>query len=161
MLFAIGSCGWKTWQEHSQEGACKPHREEALRLDQETAKVHIPLVLPMDPAVERLSIWQPEIDLSLPDQGASEAAVAEAYRVKRARAGKAAQVVMDHKDCFDKHVISRAADVEKSPARVSRVDMPQAATCADGWPSGAIGKRGACSHHGGVAHGAPWATLNF
>lgn len=27
----------------------------------------------------------------------------------------------------------------------------QGATCRDGWPSPSIGKRGACSHHGGVA----------
>ncbi|MET9053326.1 hypothetical protein ABZW50_19490 [Streptomyces bacillaris] len=28
--------------------------------------------------------------------------------------------------------------------------QPAGQTCADGWPSGSIGKRGACSHHGGV-----------
>lgn len=28
--------------------------------------------------------------------------------------------------------------------------QPVGQTCADGWPSGSIGKRGACSHHGGV-----------
>ncbi|MGF0118838.1 hypothetical protein ACQFYA_21295 [Promicromonospora sp. Marseille-Q5078] len=27
--------------------------------------------------------------------------------------------------------------------------------CADGWPSPSIGKRGACSHHGGVVGGEP------
>lgn len=25
--------------------------------------------------------------------------------------------------------------------------------CSDGWPSGSIGRRGACSHHGGVSRG--------
>ncbi|NEC03421.1 hypothetical protein [Streptomyces anulatus] len=28
--------------------------------------------------------------------------------------------------------------------------QPAGQTCADGWISGSIGKRGACSHHGGV-----------
>ncbi|MFD4795909.1 hypothetical protein [Streptomyces anulatus] len=28
--------------------------------------------------------------------------------------------------------------------------QPAGQTCADGWPSHSIGKRGACSHHGGV-----------
>lgn len=28
--------------------------------------------------------------------------------------------------------------------------QPAGQTCADGWPSNSIGKRGACSHHGGV-----------
>lgn len=32
----------------------------------------------------------------------------------------------------------------------------QGSQCADGWPSTSIGRRGACSHHGGVV--TRWAT---
>ena len=33
-------------------------------------------------------------------------------------------------------------------------------TCRDGWKSESIGKRGACSHHGGVKE-SPWTSVVF
>lgn len=34
-------------------------------------------------------------------------------------------------------------------------------TCRDGWPSPSIGRRGACSWHGGVSHGRDVLSLIY
>ena len=34
-----------------------------------------------------------------------------------------------------------------------------ATTCRDGWPSPSIGRRGACSHHGGVDRSEDWLLI--
>ena len=51
-------------------------------------------------------------------------------------------------------------DPQPTPApSISLIDWQfQGSTRADGWPSGSIGKQGACSHHGGVV--GVWVSKN-
>ncbi|WP_461006870.1 DUF3761 domain-containing protein [Streptomyces capparidis] len=92
---------------------------------------------------------------------ATELDISTAYSKKRGLAGKAAQVVLGHRECFSDDFITDAAHIEQAPTEVTRVEMPSAAHCRDGWPSTSIGRQGACSHHGGVVPAHPWATLFF
>lgn len=41
--------------------------------------------------------------------------------------------------------------------RIVMTPLIQPTVCADGWPSGSIGRRGACSHHHGI--GTNWSLL--
>ncbi|WP_145969070.1 hypothetical protein [Streptomyces hyaluromycini] len=95
------------------------------------------------------------------DENLTQQDIMDAYSSKRAQAGKAASVVVAHQGCFGSDVVSRALEIARLPKTAAAVSMPAATTCADGWLSSSIGTQGACSHHGGVSWGSPYATLFF
>lgn len=164
MLAGMASCSWSVWEERQREAACKPHREKALALDQEAGAVKIPMVqygFSQVPDLQlRRSLSTQELLGDMNISSATEGDVAGAYKRKRELAGRAARVVLDHQSCLSGFVAA-AERIEQSPREVARVEMPTPARCADGWPSSSIGKRGACSHHGGVIDAKPWAVLYF
>ncbi|MEU3691924.1 hypothetical protein [Streptomyces narbonensis] len=162
MLWGVASCSLSAWDEQERDAACEPHRQKALALDAEAREVEVPLVLSFDQNLLRLQLTR-SLPRSLGSPSASavtEGEIAAAYQRKRELAGEAAKVVLDHQDCLPGFV-EAAQSIESSPLVVTRVEMPAPAHCSDGWPSGSIGRQGACSHHGGVVAGSPWATLRF
>ncbi|MFE6848625.1 hypothetical protein [Streptomyces sp. NPDC057686] len=162
MLAGMASCGWSAWEERQREAACEPHWMKALALDQEAGAVKIPMVLNWDSQILGLQL-RPSLPRNLGDldaPSATEQEIAAAYKRKRELAGQAAKVVLDHRSCLSGFV-EAAERIEKYPLEVTRVQMPSAAGCGDGWSSNSIGSRGACSHHGGVVPAQPWATLHF
>ncbi|MEV6963206.1 hypothetical protein AB0M97_29420 [Streptomyces sp. NPDC051207] len=163
LLVGLGSCAWDSWTDEQHEAACKPLRTKARRLSDKAQAVQVPLVPTTDPSVVHL-----QLGLDFPDglgdidaTSATESDIATAYSEKRDLAGQAAQVVLDHRECFSDLYISQASRIRQAPTEVSRVVMPAPAHCLDGWPSTSIGQQGACSHHGGVVPGSQWATLLF
>ncbi|WP_328541154.1 DUF3761 domain-containing protein [Streptomyces sp. NBC_00371] len=162
MFAGLASCGWSAWQDHQREAACEPYRTKALKLDQQAMKAEIPLVSSFDTGIRDLQFGS-SLPATLGELDATEATegdIAAAYKRKRELAGQAAKVVLDHRDCMPGFV-DAATRIENAPADVTWVEMPSASHCADGWPSGSIGRQGACSHHGGVVSGTLWATLHF
>jgi hypothetical protein len=154
---------WDAWKDDQHESMCRPHQTEALALSDKARAVRIPLVFAGDPDISVL-----QLGAKLPDNlgnfdaaSATELDIAAAYAEKRDLAGQAARIVLDHQDCFDGDFIAEASRVDHAPVEVSGVDMPSAAHCRDGWPSGSIGRQGACSHHGGVVPARLWAALRF
>lgn len=122
----------------------------------------VPMVLSWDQSLRGLRLSR-SLPRDLGDLNATSATgyeIAAAYKRKRELAGQAARVVLEHPSCLPGFV-DEAERIEKYPAEVTRVEMPSAARCQDGWPSTSIGSRGACSHHGGVVPAQPWATLHF
>lgn len=162
MLAGLASCGVSAWQDHQRESACEPYRTKALTLDQQAAKVKIPLISSFDSGIRNLQLGRsfPASLGELDAVGATETEISEAYRRKRELAGQAAKVVLEHRNCMP-GFIEAATHIKNSPAGVTWVEMPSAGRCADGWASGSIGRQGACSHHGGVVYGNPLATLHF
>ena len=162
ILAGIGSCSWSAWEDSQREAACEPHRSKVLKLEREATEVEVPLVSAWDPSILNLQLTR-----SLPPQlgdltsaQATESDISSAYERRRELAGQAAKVVLEHRSCLPGFV-EAAERIENSPTVVTWVEMPSAAHCSDGWPSGSIGKQGACSYHGGVVAGKPWATLHF
>lgn len=164
LLAGLGSCTWNAWKEDQHEAECRPHRTHALALSDKAQAVRIPLVFAGDANVSILQLGSklPDDPLgSLDATSATELDISTAYSEKRDLAGQAARIVLDHRECFDADFIAEASLIDQAPAEVSRVEMPSPAQCSDGWPSGSIGRQGACSHHGGVVDARPWATLLF
>ncbi|MFK0016948.1 DUF3761 domain-containing protein [Streptomyces sp. NPDC091027] len=164
ILAGMASCSWSVWEEQQREAACEPHREKALALDQEAGAVKIPMVLygysQVPDLALRRSLTLGEVLGNMDAPSATERQIADAYERKRELAGRAAQVVLEHRSCLAGYVAA-AERIEEAPTEVTRVQMPAPARCVDGWPSSSIGKRGACSHHGGVVDVRPWAVLYF
>lgn len=163
LVTGLGSCAWDSWKDDGHEAACSPLRTKARMLSNKAQAVRIPLVSAIDPSVLAL-----QLGLEFPDDlgdlnatSATELDISAAYREKRELAGQAAQVVLDHRGCFNDLYTDQASRIQRSPAEVSEVVMPSPAHCRDGWPSTSIGRQGACSHHGGVVPGSLWATLLF
>jgi hypothetical protein len=163
LLAGLGSCAWVSWKDDQDEAACRPHRTQARALSDKARAVRVPLVLSTDPSILHLQLGIDFPD-NLGDLGATSATemeISAAYSDKRELAGQAAQVVLQHRECFGDLYIGQAARIQQAPAEVSQVVMPSPAHCRDGWPSTSIGRQGACSHHGGVVPGSSWATLLF
>jgi hypothetical protein len=163
VLAGLGCSMWDSLEERRSAAACESHRTRASTLNEQSRAVQIPLVPFTDPSISTL-----QLGTALPEElegfnvtSVSEPDVFTAYEQKRSIAGRAARVVLDHRDCFSDQFVSDAWRIERTPLKVSRVVMPSAAHCRDGWPSGSIGQPGACSHHGGVVPARPWATLHF
>lgn len=154
---------WNGWKDDEHESMCQPHRTQALALSDKARAVRIPMVFAGDPNISILQLGAefPEDLGSLDAISATELDISRAYSEKRALAGQAARVVLDHRECFGADFAAAASRIERAPTEVRRVEMPSPAHCADGWPSTSIGRRGACSHHGGVVPAQPWATLFF
>ncbi|MFE3738886.1 hypothetical protein [Streptomyces sp. NPDC059134] len=164
LLTGLGACAWNTWKEDQREAECQPHRTQALALSDKAQGVGIPLVFAGDPSVSILQLGgglPGDLIRSVDAASVTELDVSAAYSEKRDIAGQAARIVLAHQDCFDAGIISDAARIDQAPTTVSRVEMPSPAHCGDGWPSGSIGRPGACSHHNGVVRARPWATLLF
>ncbi|MFD9328207.1 DUF3761 domain-containing protein [Streptomyces sp. NPDC060065] len=162
VLAGIGIAVWDSWKDDQHESMCRPHRTEARALSDKAREVRIPLVFAGDPHISILQLGARFPDLgSLDATSATELDITTAYSEKRDLAAQAARVVLDHQECFADGSIAEASRIEQAPTEVSRVEMPSAAHCSDGWPSTSTGRRGACSHHGGVVPARPWATLLF
>ncbi|WP_067436934.1 DUF3761 domain-containing protein [Streptomyces lincolnensis] len=163
LLAGLGSCAWDSWKEEQHEAVCSPLRTKARALSDKAQAVRIPLVSSIDPSVLSLQLGT-RFPTDLGDIDASAATqldIATAYAEKRSLAGQAARVVLDHQECFSDLYTGQATRIQQAPTEVSEVVMPSPAHCRDGWPSGSIGRQGACSHHGGVVPGSSWATLLF
>ncbi|MFF3354090.1 hypothetical protein ACFYWN_15800 [Streptomyces sp. NPDC002917] len=93
------------------------------------------------------------------DESVTDQDIMNAYAEKRRLAGEAAGIALAKRDCFDAALVTQASRVESSPDTLAFVGMPSATGCSDGASSQSIGKSGACSHHGGVNWGSPWATM--
>ncbi|WP_215448018.1 DUF3761 domain-containing protein [Streptomyces sp. ATCC 21386] len=163
LLASLGSCAWDSWKEEQHEAACRPLRTQARMQSDKAQAVRIPHVSPLDPSLLDLQLGSdfPDDLGDLSATSATELDISAAYSDKRELAGRAARVVLDHKECFSDDYISQATRIQQAPAEVSRVVMPSPAHCRDGWPSTSIGRQGACSYHGGVVPARPWATLIF
>lgn len=163
VFVGLGVGVWDAWKDDQHESMCQPHRTEALALSDKARAVRIPLVFAGDPNISILQFGTklPDDLGNLDTTSATELDIATAYAKKRDLAGQAARIVLDHQECFDSDFIAEATRIDQAPTEVSRVEMPSPAHCSDGWPSSSIGRRGACSHHGGVVAGLPWATLLF
>jgi hypothetical protein len=154
---------WDAWKDDQHESMCQPHRTEAFALSDKARAVRIPLVFAGDADISILQLGAkfPDDLGDLDATSTTELDIAMAYAEKRDLAGQAARIVLDHQECFDGDFIAEASRIDQAPTEVSRVEMPSAAHCSDGWPSTSIGRRGACSHHGGVVPAHLWATLFF
>ncbi|MFF7143759.1 hypothetical protein ACFZB5_21345 [Streptomyces nodosus] len=163
VFVGLGIGVWDAWKDDQRESICRPHRAEALALSDKARGVRIPLVFAGDPNISMLQLGTelPDDLGSIDATSATELDIATAYAKKRDLAGQAARIVLDHQKCFGSDFIAEATLIDQAPTEVSKVEMPSAAHCSDGWPSSSIGRRGACSHHGGVVAGRPWATLFF
>lgn len=159
----LGVAIWNGWKDDEHEAMCRPHRTQALALSDKARAIRIPLVFAGDPDISILQLGAdfPDGLGSLDATPATEVDISSAYSEKRTLAGQAARLVLDHRECFGDDFIAAASRIEQAPPEVRRVEMPSPAHCADGWPSTSIGRRGACSHHGGVVPAQPWATLFF
>ncbi|MFD7334858.1 hypothetical protein ACFV98_02495 [Streptomyces violascens] len=133
------------WAAKNTDQKCRPivasYEEERGKAE----PLQIPLILGASPTVA--------------DSGYTDQDIMGFYAAKRAQAGKAASIAVAHKECFTDEVVSRAQDIEALPKEALAVSMPSATTCADGWLSPSIGSQGACSYHGGVVNGSPYAVL--
>ncbi|GAA1037270.1 hypothetical protein GCM10009566_10190 [Streptomyces murinus] len=154
-------------QNYNREQACRPHVDQAYNLSDKARAISVPLVNPSDPAVAELQLGTVTTDQELdaivsnPATASTSDEVANAYADRWAAANRAADEVLNHKECFDQNERARAAHIRNAPKSVSSVTMPVPAHCADGWASQSIGRQGACSYHGGVVPGTFWAVLNF
>ncbi|MGW3769928.1 hypothetical protein [Actinomadura verrucosospora] len=77
-------------------------------------------------------------------------AIKTAYAQRRQLAGRSAAIVTSRPHCFNDSTVVNARTVQALPLSVAYVEMPHPTRCRDGWRSPSIGRRGACSHHGGV-----------
>ncbi|MGW2034752.1 hypothetical protein [Streptomyces sp. NPDC001811] len=163
VFVGLGIGVWDAWKDDQHESICRLHRTEALALSDEARGIRIPLVFTDDPNISILQLGtKPPDDLgNLDGTSATELDIATAYAKKRDLASQAARIVLDHQECFDNDFITEATLIDQAPTEVSRVEMPSPAHCSDGWPSSSIGRRGACSHRGGLIPARPWATLFF
>ncbi|WP_285566218.1 hypothetical protein [Streptomyces sp. RTGN2] len=139
---------------------CQRYTSQVSSLNVQADRVSIPLVSLLDPDVAPLQTGRQLPRFSADSSVASEEDVKYGYREKRELAGRAAQIVLTHQDCFSDDRVATAARVKGLPVEVTSVEMPTGPHCADGWPSSSIGEQGACSHHGGVVSGT-WAVLHF
>lgn len=161
-LTLVGSYSYSAWQDHQVEVACQPYTAKTRSLDHKASAIEIPLVSPSNPYVAALGSVPRTFSRFVPEpSNASPDDITSAYREKRELVGQSAQVVLQHESCFSEAEVDRATRVKDLPTEVVSVNMPSPARCADGWPSGSIGRQGACSHHGGVVPAQIWAVLHF
>ncbi|MFI1173274.1 hypothetical protein [Streptomyces melanogenes] len=144
---------WRAWQHDAAEAACKTPRSQRAAAVKEAGLEKIPVI--GDPIS---SPWPN--NAYIPESNATDRWILIAYNQRRKYLGEASRVVLQYQSCFNWSDRSVAQQVLNTPETAISVDMPSPARCADGWPSGSIGKRGACSHHGGVVYDL-YAVLHF
>ncbi|MEU5437714.1 hypothetical protein AB0G73_30660 [Streptomyces sp. NPDC020719] len=153
VVAAIAWSVWRAWQHDAIEAACKAPRSQRAAAVKEADLEKIPVI--GDP----ISSPSPSNEY-LPKSNATDRWILIAYNQRRKYLGEASEVILQHQACFNWSDRSQAQQVLDTPETVASVDMPSGVGCADGWPSSSIGKRGACSHHGGVDYDL-YAVLHF
>jgi hypothetical protein len=143
--------GWsslKDWSRDRTASACQPYVTLYEQIRPKAEQLRVSLLNSLLPGF-------PE------NMTATEQSVMDAYAVQRSLAGKAADIALANSGCFGGSAVYQAELVKHSPVTIDLVYLPRpGGRCRDGWASGSIGQRGACSHHGGVDSGGAVGLYN-